>query len=965
MFHSSNQTGSWYRALLISLASILAFPALVSAQATGTIRGTVVSEGNRPISGATLVIEGTRLGTLTNADGAFTITNVPAGNHALRAQMIGYARMSKPITVIAGQVATADFELATQAISLDEVVVTGTAGAARKREVGNSIAQVKVADIPQPVADVSQLLQARTPGMVVTEGSGMAGSGSQIRLRGTVSVSQSNQPIIYVDGVRVKSDAYEKNVPPGDYSGYSGNVTASPLADIDPADIDRIEVIKGAAASTLYGTEASAGVIQIFTKRGQTGSARWSASADQGFNRLMPFAPEPRPFLNLDDYTRGRGSFIDKHMPGTGVAQLQDYSANVSGGTDQAKYFLSGGLSSSEGVLPLDLEKKYSARGNISFSPLPKVMLTWNSAYNRNAIQNTPSGNNAQGITLNAFRQERNYFSNGDPAVVRQVLSYEINTWIDRFTTGATAEFQPNDQFSNKFTVGYDLATQENRNKRPYGFVVAPLGVVSDQFSRNHTLTLDYVGSYRVDLPKEISTTLSFGGQSVTTGTVTATATGYNLPGPGDPTVSNASTKLAEETRTRLVNAGFFGQILLNLRDRYFVTVGGRVDGNSAFGKDFGLQFYPKVSGSYVISDESFWPESFGTMKLRAAFGQSGRAPGAFDAVKTWNATQYNGQSAFLPANLGNPNLGPERTTEKEFGLDGSFLGERMTAELTYYHSTTSDALFQVRHAPSEGFSASQLENVGKLENRGLELALNSSVFAAGAWSLDVGASIFTNQSKILDLGGAPEFSAGGGWVKVGAPVFALRGSRIVNADEIADPIIERNYIFGPQNPTRTIGGNLSIGMPKGIKLDARGEFQGGAWITDGASAQAYQRGIIWPTCTNAYSLLAAGNAGMMTAWERKMCQSKNYESQLTIYPKDFFKIREVSLRIPVGRIIPKSSSALMIFSARNFYTWKNKRFLLFDPEMVGNGGYGSANTTIQEQVPPTASFVASLRVTF
>lgn len=949
----------------LALSLLVLVPVTAAAQATGSIRGTVTSDTRRPVGGATVFIVGTDRGGLTNPQGEFVITNVPVGPRTVRVQMIGFKRMDKPVTVAADQTTPVDFVLATQALSLDEVVVTGTAGSARKREVGNSIGQIKMSDVVEPVANVDQLLQSRTPGMVVTEGSGMAGSGSQIRLRGTVSISQSNQPLIYVDGVRVKSDAYKKNVPPGDFSGRSGNVTASPLSDIDPADIDRIEIIKGAAATTLYGTEASAGVVQIFTKRGAAGAPRWNVSIDQGFNRLMEFAPAPRPFLSIDDYTRRAGSFLDRNLPGTGIAYRQGYSANVSGGTEQMQYFVSGGYDDNEGVLPLDEESKYNVRGNFTFAPLPKVLLSWNTSYTRSAIQNTPSGNNAHGLTLNAFRQERNYFSSGDPEVVRQVLDYELNTWIDRFITGGTATFSPTDRFTNRFTVGYDLASQENRNVRPYGFVAAPKGILSDQRYNNSTLTFDYVGSYRLDLGSALSTTLSFGGQSVTNEDVNTIAKGDNLPGPGEATVSNTAIQTGVEERTRTINAGLFGQALFAFRDRYFLTVGGRVDGNSAFGSGFGLQAYPKISGSYVISDEEFWPEKFGSMKLRAAYGQSGRAPGAFDAVRTWDAVQYAGLSAFVPSNLGNPDLGPERTAEREFGFDAAFLNQRVTAEFTYYHSVTSDALFYVRHSPSEGFSNSQLMNVGKLENKGVELGVNANVYDSGTWGLDLGGSVYTNQSKVLDLGGATEFSIGGGWIKVGEPVFALRANRIVNADEIADPIIERDYIFGPQNPTHTYGMNMTLRMPKGLELQARGEYQGGGWINDGASENALQRGIIWPTCTNAYALMEADQQGQMTAWERKLCDPANYENNLVNYPKNFFKLRDVSLRVPIGAFIPGTTNASFTVSARNFYTWKTSRFLMFDPEMVGNDGFGSANTGISEQIPPTASLVASLRMAF
>ena len=173
----------------------------------------------------------------------------------------------------AGEYGHADFVMRAQALALDAIVVTGTASAARNREIGNSVSQIDMAKVQMPSANIGQLLQGRTTGMTVMPSSAMAGSGSMIRLRGNVSVTMSNQPLIYVDGVRIRSDGYQRNVPPTGSDLRSGNDVASPLNDINPNDIERVEVIKGAAAATLYGTEAAAGVIQIFTKSGRTGRA--------------------------------------------------------------------------------------------------------------------------------------------------------------------------------------------------------------------------------------------------------------------------------------------------------------------------------------------------------------------------------------------------------------------------------------------------------------------------------------------------------------------------------------------------------------------------------------------------------------------------------------------------------------------------------------------------------------------
>jgi TonB-dependent SusC/RagA subfamily outer membrane receptor len=950
------------RAEPVSLA-LLRNPRL--AEQAGTITGQVVdARTQRPLAGTQVTVARSGIGAVANASGRFELRNVPVGSVTVWAQMIGYGAEEQVVSVVSGEPVTVNFQLTEQALALDAIVVTGTAGQARRREVGNSMAQVNLAKVAEPVANVDQLLQARAPGLLVTESSGMAGSGAQIRLRGGVSVSQSNQPLIYVDGVRVYSEPYKKNYAPGGGTGTgSGNVTASPLSDIPPGDIERIEVIKGSAATTLYGTEAAAGVIQIFTKRGSTGKARWTGQVTQGFNRLMPFAPEPRPFLNLDEFTRRNQSL--NFLPGTGVALRQGYSLSATGGAEALQYFVSANLDRSEGVLPLDVERKIGLRGNFAFTPVEHLRLNWNTSFTNNAITNTPAGNAAHGITLNAFRQDRNYFGSANPDTIKQLLSHEIDTSIHRFITGLTANYTPIEAFTHRLVVGYDAAAQENRNYRPYGFRAAPGGSVSDQWFTSRVLTLDYVGSYRLQARENLASTFSFGGQSITTNEINTLASGQDLPGPGRPTVGNAAIRTGDESRLRVVNAGFFGQALFDYNDRYFLTLGMRVDGNSAFGSALGLQAYPKVSLAYVISDESFWPESLGQIKLRAAFGESGRAPGAFDAVRTWDTPGFGNSAAFLPRNLGNPNLGPERTAELEAGFDGSFLDDRVSAEFTYYQRKTTDALFAVRRAPSYGDVTSQLENAGTITNRGIELALNGTMIERKQWGWELGGNVYTNRSRVVDLGGADEFSVGGGWMRVGSPVMGIRGHMILNPREKADPVIVRDTVFGPQQPTLVLGMNSTVRFPGRVTLNVRGEYQGGAFISDGASSNALQRAVEWPTCTNAYKLIASGDLAGLNAWERKLCVQKNYENGFLVYPKDFFKLRDVTLSIPVERFIPRGDNATFTLSVRNAYRWRNRDFPIFDPEMVGNDGFGSQNTSITEHVPPTASVVASLRVTF
>src|SRR5216117_366087 len=532
----------WYVAVTLSLA-VIARP--LGAQ-TGSVEGTVTATAtNEPVVGAEVTIAGTNIGVRTGPDGRFTLGNVPAGPREVRVLAIGYRLATLRLTVSGDQVNQTSVQLTPSVLQLDAVVVTGTAGLARVREVGNSIAQVNLSQVKDPPANMDQVLQARVPGLNVMQRMGMAGEGAQIRLRGAVSVSQSNQPIVYIDGIRVRSEGYRRNRPPFDDSNSNAfrgaNYQASPLNDINPADVDHIEVIKGSAASTLYGTEAAAGVIQIFTKHGGTGAPRWSFETGQGIAQLRPFGTDSVPYLNLRP--AGSPTGLCHENPAAGCSWIrnayrQRYTGSVGGGISGSRgfqYFLSGTREDNDGVLPLD-----------------NVRLDWNTTYANTDLSNTPSGNNAQGLVLNVYRQEQNYRHSGDPKLIDSLLNQTLTTGIERLITGGTVTYTPLSWFSNRFTIGYDQANQENRNLRPFGFVAAPQGILVDEQIRYSILTADYVGNVDLHLSPALASTFSFGGQSITSEEVRTTAYGESFPGPGLPVVSNAAVLLAREARQRL-----------------------------------------------------------------------------------------------------------------------------------------------------------------------------------------------------------------------------------------------------------------------------------------------------------------------------------------------------------------------------------------------------------------------------
>jgi TonB-dependent SusC/RagA subfamily outer membrane receptor len=975
------------RRAAVTLAGVMMALAMVgiegaSAQEPGRITGMVTSARSmNPLSEVQVFVSETSQGALSGQNGRYLILNVAPGTYTVTAQRIGYATQTQEVTVGAGEDVVLNFAMSEEALGLDEIVVTGTAGAARRREVGNVINQIDLTDAPSTQPNVDQILASQAPGLQMNVGSGAAGSGAQIRLRGAVSVNQSNQPLIFIDGVRVKSDAYAKNVPPTGYSGRSGNTAASPLNDINPNDIERIEIIKGAAASTLYGTEAAAGVIQIFTKRGSSGAPRWTAQIDQGFNNLAAFQPDvdvrPPGDPTFAETPEGEYSYQFLNMdPFLRTGYRNRYALSVAGGGQALQYFISAQTESNEGVLPNDDEDKINLRGNFTFTPLSNLSVQVNSSYTRTDVSNTATGNNAHGLTLNAFRRERNYFSSGDTELLRTLLNQDITTRIDRFILGTTLNWQPTSAFTNKLVVGYDQAAQDNRNLRPFGFVRAPLGILSALNADFTTLWVDYVGSYELDLSDDISTTLSFGGQSTTDETRTVNAEGRDFPGPGEPDIDAGGVTLAFENRLRVVNAGVFAQALFGFSDKYFITAGFRLDGNSAFGEDLNLQFLPRLSASYIMSDEDFWSDSWGSLKLRAAYGEAGRAPGAFDAVRTWSPVGYGGSPAFWPNNLGNPNLGPEITTEIEAGFDWAFLDNRVSTEFTYYRQETTGGLFDVRFPPSQGFALSQAENVGEMVNQGIELAIFTSIIDGQNWGFDFATNVYTNESEVLSLGGAVPFTAGGGWVFEGQPIMSRRGIKFRNGDQLADPrpctesdgpdavCFERDQFFGPAQPELILNFTPTIRGPYGVTLSARTEYQGGAYIQDGAARAGISRNVRWPTCSAYYELADAGQRAQTTMQQRKECEAGNAEGGLMIFSADHFRLRDVTLQVPLGGLVPGASNSTLTFTAQN--AWLHNFDLPgFDPNQLGNTGFDSQNPAITEHVPAPRTFLMSLRMVF
>ena len=914
-----------------------------------SVRG-VVSESatGRPLEGARVSISGSRIATITDRNGRYRISGNFSGDITIRVILLGFAPAEKQVSA-AMTVMPVNFELVPRALGLDEIVVTGSAGPTRVREIGHSIAQIDPSRIPEPIVSMDNMLAGKVPGMVVVPNSAMAGSAAQIRLRGITSVSLSNQPLIYVDGVRIRSDGYPKNLPRTGVPNRGSGDVPSPLNDIDPDDVERVEVVRGPAATTLYGTEAATGVIEVFTKRGTTGKPLWNSRIVFGEDRVQKFGTVDQPYMRIDPWLK--------------TARRMDYSLSTGGG-DQLRYFVSGRYDRNEGVLPNDLEKRLVLRGNFDFAPADRLTLAWSSSVTKNDITNPPAGFNAQGLTFNAYRGDKNFTGVPGKESIDRVLSWDITSALVHLIGGMTATYRASETMSHSVTIGYDRAEDEMRSLRPYGFVFAPQGILWDDHWSGSTVTADYLGRSGFRLGK-VNGTLAWGAQTIRNDVASVAGYAEGFPGPGPVTLSSGALTLAFENRARGVTSGAFSQVVLDLRNRYFLTAGIRFDGSSTFGREFGLQSYPRLSGSYVISDEAFWPRALGQVKLRAAYGQAGRSPRTFDAVRTWSPAGYEGKPAFLPLTIGNSHLGPERTAETEFGFDTGSPQSRLRADFTIYRRRTRDALLPVTQPPSLGFTGTQLANVGSLLNTGAELALSGSVLSGSTITLDAGVDVALNHSRVVTLGNAASFIIDQtAWVIAGKPMLLLRGPLVTNPTEIAEPIIEKDHEFGPNFPTRDIGAHGTLGIGRGVELAARVEYSGGNFVFDQASNNLARQGV-WPVCDDAYKSIAGGQRNTLTAWQRLWCNPLTAPRDGSIYPADFIRLRALTLTIPLPGSFFHTRRGTAALSARNYLLWKKKDFLVFDPEMVGFDGIDATVRQIEMHVPAPVGFSLAISTSY
>ncbi|HEA21432.1 hypothetical protein LCGC14_0962890 [marine sediment metagenome] len=766
---------------LILTASTFSFAQTSDYAFSGT-----VSDGNdgAPIPGASVFINNTTIGGVTDFDGKYAFTaNISDGNYQLKVSYLGYSTKTVPISLGGTTEILTDVVLTEDLLSLDEVVVTGSTVGVNKRTLGNSISSVKSEDLVNNGATaVDQAISGKVTGALVQQNSGDPAGGISIRLRGPSTVLGSSDPLYIVDGIIISNSSNELV----DLGGNAQNR----LADLNPNDIDRIEIIKGAAAAAVYGSRASNGVVQIFTKKGKSGAPKFSFSTNVKINSLRdkidynttPLSwVDPFDRTNLETVPATRYDYQDEFF-GSGFG-VENY-LSMNGGTDKTSYFLSASHLDNEGIIKNTDFQRVGFKANLTQKAFDWLTVNAGLNYVRSQSKDIPNGgiNAAYGAitgfifsdnSISPFPNEFGVFpvtSNLVPRTnpLEAVDRFDFGQKVNRIITSIGLDAKITEKLSASYTLGLDYFNQSAmafipiNNTSPNGNGFARRSDINN-FQYNSDLNL----SYKTDLTETISSTTTLGGswQYEEFDRIGISADG--LP-PIVETAESGSILAQGESRSQISYWGAFVQQSFGFKDKFYINGALRQDGASTFGKDERDQLYAKASLSYIVSEEDFWKNTFGdtfsTFKLRGSWGQAGNltALSAFQRFTLLNPSAINGSPSLVPSTQqGDLNVAPERQEEIEFGFDAGFFNNRLGLEATYYKQDVTDLLLPRELASSTGFS-SRIENVGNLENKGLEILLKGSPVKSQDFSWDITATYSKNENTVTSVAGGGQFALAG-----------------------------------------------------------------------------------------------------------------------------------------------------------------------------------------------------------
>jgi TonB-linked SusC/RagA family outer membrane protein len=760
---------------------------------TGKVTST---EDGSPLPGVSITVKGTTRGTTTNVDGVYKIS-VPV-NSILQATFIGFTTLEQTVssrTII-------DFALTPATQTLNEVVVTGF-GSQIKRDLTGNIVKIKGSDVADmPVTTFEQSIQGKAAGVQINQGTGKLAQGIQIRVRGQSSVSASNEPLYVIDGIPMTS---------GDLSVTGG--ATNPLVDINPQDIESIEILKDASAGAIYGARAANGVVLITTKKGKVGKTNVTFGMQYGKSK----ATNVLQFLNTeqymkfyreaaansdkldgydpkdpDSYTSYMESFFVTQSLGTlGTAKQantnwselayqdapsQQYDLSVSGGSDKTTVFLSGQFLDQTGILAGNAFNRMTGRMNLTHKVTDRLTVGMNMGITRSYNQRvsgdrqfdnpqqlvalppmTPATDPETGLPVGTPPGDMSvpYYYN---ALINIGNAY-YNTTVHRNIGNAFGEFRFFKGLKFRSEVAIDLLNQQEelyRNSKTERLFGYDRGYAYNSFVRveNYNTNNYFVYDNTIGVHSFDATAgMSFQNSILKSNEAEA----RDFPSDAYKTLASAARKLgASSAENRYNFLSYFARANYKFNERYLVGVSARADASSRFGSDNRYGFFPAVSAGWILSEENFLKniEAISFLKLRASWGKTGNA----EITNFGHLGLFAGDAGYgalpgqAPAQLANRDLSWETTQQVDFGIDFGLLKNRINGEIDYYEKKTTGLLLRVNIPGTTGF-ATQLRNVGSLTNKGFEFVLNTdNIVGQFKWKTSLNAS--TNANKITNLQG-------------------------------------------------------------------------------------------------------------------------------------------------------------------------------------------------------------------
>ena len=752
--------------LVLGLTFIVTMLPVSELFAQFTVRGTITSATDgSTLTGANVQEKGTTTGTTTGIDGSYEL-EISGPNAVLIFSYLGFIRQEIPVS---GR-NTINVQLEEDTMMLGDLVVIGY-GKQSKKTITGSVTSVSAEEIQNvAAAGTDQLLQGRAAGVQISSNSGTPGGGVFVKIRGTTSISGGSDPLYVVDGVPIET---------GSFGLGTGGGTTSAIADLDPTDIESVEILKDASATAIYGARAANGVVLITTKRGNNSEPTVKFSTYYGFDepvKMPDLVSGPEFEMLMNEAARNNGKTEPYANPASAIdtdwadtvfrtGTIRNYDVDFIGGNENVRYAISGSNFSQEGVVKPTKFERSSARVNLDLDINEKLSFGTSMIYSYSSRNRARNNDNITGIlggvyflppNIPVYQNDGSYtkfsiFEN--PVAAATEIDFDMN--VSRFIGNAFVQydFQPGLTFKSSWSFDNNIIKEDRYDNTFTNNGAAVNGNALSSVAVNRTFTGENTLNY--------STSFDLHNFSTVVGTSVqeseferTTATGQQFPSNDFRRITDAAVQTSSSTGTSWGILSFFGRVQYDYDQKYLATVTVRRDGSSRFGKNNRWGTFPSMALGWVISEEDFFDfESINSLKLRVSYGVTGNQGGIgnFQAQGLWGGASYTDSPGTTPVQLSNPDLKWETTNQLDVGFDLTILDEKVTVHFDYYEKLTKDLLLAVPVPMSTGFNE-LVQNFGELENKGMELGIAADIIQDQDFSWDVNFNIAGNRNKILKL---------------------------------------------------------------------------------------------------------------------------------------------------------------------------------------------------------------------